>query len=140
MSKFKMRNRPKRPAKPSHVNMEIGNYFTLGYLLESIDRFKEENPEVDSKDIKIESEDNGYDGVVVFLTAPPQAAEIYDAKLDTYKIELKVYEAWRVKNKKEITKHKAAQKKLTAKRKLERSKERLAKELATVEAKLKGAM
>lgn len=139
MSNFKMRNQPKRPAAPQHIDMEVGNYFTLSYMSESIEKFKSENPGVDPKDIMIEAEDNGYDGTTIILTSPPQSKEIYDKKIQEYKIERKAYDAWRVKYKKEIGKYKAAKKKLVAKRKLERSKERLTKELAAVEGKLEKA-
>lgn len=139
MTKFKMRNRPKKPAEPRHVDMEVGNYVTLSYLMESVEKFKVENPEVDSKDITVESMYDDCGGISIYLTAPLQSREIYDKKIQEYKIELEVYESWRVKYKKEIEKHKAATKKLIAKRKLERLKERLNKELAAAEAKLEKA-
>ena len=100
MSKFVMKNRPKKPTEPRHVNYEMGNYLSLEYMQECIDAFKKENPEVDSKDITIEAKENEYNSAVIYLTAPPESRTLYDAKLQTYRIELKAYKVWQEKHKK----------------------------------------
>ncbi|KKN92322.1 hypothetical protein LCGC14_0208130 [marine sediment metagenome] len=137
MSSFKMRNRPKKPTKPTEVDVGLGeDCISLPKLLVAVEKFKNENPEVDSKDIKIEVDYRCYSGSEFCLTAPPQSREIYEEKLQEYKIEYKSYKAWQVKYKKEITKHNVAKKKATAKTKLQRTQTRLNKELIAVKAKL----
>lgn len=139
MSKFVMKNRPKKPTEPWHVSFEIGNYVTLGRVLECIEKFKEENPNCIDREIMLEAEYTNYDGVVMLITAPPTSQCIYEANLQKYKVELNAYQIWQKKHKKEIEKHKAAEKKATAKRKLENTMVRLAKELEDTETKLRKA-
>ncbi len=136
MSSFKMRNRPKKPSGPRHVDTRVGNYVSLSYLLETIEKFKIYNPEVDPRDIMLEAQNDWYEGGSIYLTAPPQPREVYEEELQEYKIEYKSYQAWQVKYKKEIAKHNAAKKKATTKTKLKRTQTRLNKELMVVQAKL----
>ncbi len=136
MSKFVMKNRPKKPTEPTHVNYEVGNYVSVGYMLECIEKFKIENPDHTPRDMTVEAESCTYEGTRMFLTGPPPSQKDYEAKHLTYKIELKAYQMWQKKHKKEIEKHKAAKKKATAKRKLENTMVRLNKELEAVESKL----
>ena len=136
MAKFKMRNRPKKPAKPEETTKDVGNYVTLGYLLECAEKFKIENPGRTNREIMIETMDCEYTGARIFLSVPPQSFSIYEADLETYKIELKSYKAWQVQYKTQIEKHTAAEKKAITKRKLLRRMESLTKELEGVEGKL----
>jgi hypothetical protein len=135
MSKFVMKNRPKKPTEPRTIYFEVGDYVTLGYFTECVEKFKAENPDRSPKQIMLSVEE-GYEGYVLQLEATPQSQMDYEATLQTYKVELQAYESWRVKHKKEIEKWKAAGKKVIAKRKLEKRMVRLAKELEEVEAKL----
>ena len=136
MATFKMRNRPKKPTEPEHVSFEVGNYVTVGYMLECIEKFKTENPDRTPRDMMVEGESCEYEGTRVFLTAPPQSQTSYEATLMTYKVELKAYQMWQQKHKKEIEKAKVVKKKETAARKLERTQVRLKKELEEVEKRI----
>ena len=84
----------------------------------------------------MEAEYDSYNGTRIFLTVPPPSQKDYEKKHLAYKINLKAYKAWQGANKTQIDKHKVAEKKARAKRKLRRSMERLTKELEGVEAKL----
>ncbi len=139
MGSFKMRNRPKKPAEPMHVSMNIGNCVALDYLLGKIEVFKAKYPDVDPADIMIEAESNDYYGSQIELNAPPEAQSIYDKKLEAYRAEFRVYEEWRKKHKNQIEKHQAEKKKATAKTKLEQTQTMLNKKLAEVKAKLEKA-
>ena len=136
MSKFEMKSRPKKPTEPQHINYKVGNYVTVGYMLECIEKFKTENPDHTPRDMMVEAYDDSYDGTYMVLTGPPPSQSDYVKKHLAYKIELKAYQMWQKANKPQIDKHKAVKKKATAKRKLLHSMERLTKELETVEAKL----
>ena len=136
MAKFKMRNRPKKPAKPEETTKNVGNYVTLGYLLECVEKFKIENPGRTDREIMFETQECNHTGSRIVLTAPPRSFSIYEDDLETHHIELKSYKAWQVQYKTQIATHKAAEKKATDKRKLLRTMERLNKELEGVESKL----
>ena len=136
MSKFVIKNRPKKPAEPQYVNYNVGNYVTVGYVLECIEKFKAENPDLTTRELTLEARDDDYLGSHMFLTAPPQSHKNYEIKMETYKTELRAYKAWQGQYKTQIEKHKAAEKKATAKRKLLRRMESLTKELEGVESKL----
>ncbi len=140
MAKFKMKNRPKKPTPPEHVSFEVGNYVTVGWMLECIEKFKIEHPDRTPREMMVETESCDYEGTRMFLTAPPQSQTTYEAMLMTYKVELKAYQMWQQKHKKEIEKAKAVKKKETVKRKLERTKERLEKEMTEVNHKLAKAV
>jgi hypothetical protein len=139
MSKFKMRTRPKKPSEPASVSYEVGDHVSVGYLLECIEKFKAENPGRSEREITLEIEHEWHDGYGIYLVAPPETYRAYEKKLAEYKLDLKAYQSWQKAHPKEIEKHKAAQKKATAKRKLARTKDRLVKEMAAVEAKLEKA-
>ena len=139
MSKFKMRDRPKKPARPEHVSYEVGNFVTVGYMLECIEKFKIENPGRTDRELMVDAEENGYTGSCMFLTAPPQSQTAYEIDIQLYRVELKSYKAWQMQYKTQIKKHKAAEKKATAKRKLERTKVKLLKEMEAVAIKLEKA-
>lgn len=136
MSKFVMQHKPKRPSEPRTVNMEIGGYVTLGYLLECVEKFKVENPDRSEREIMFSVEDNTWDGNTIYINAPPQTMKAYEAQMQTYKVDLKAYQMWQKKHPKEIAKRKEAEKKKVLKRKLLRRMERLTKELEGVESKL----
>jgi hypothetical protein len=57
-------------------------------------------------------------------------------EMATYEKEMKAYKIWQATNADEIIAFKEAEKKRIAKAKLQRTKDRLAKEMAAVEAKL----
>ena len=136
MVKFKMKNRPKKPTKPREVNYKVGNYVTVEYLLECIEKFKAENPDPTDREMMVEAEHCDYTKSTMFLTAPAPSWTAYEASLQTYKIELKAYKAWQAQNKKAIEKTKVVKKKQIAKRKLLRRMERLTKELEETKYKL----
>ncbi len=136
MSKFVMKNRPKKPTEPRSVQYEVGNLVSLGYLNECVEKFKTENPGLIESGISLEVEQNWFEGWYIFLTAPPESYNIYEKKLMAYKVELKAYQMWQKKHKTQIVKAKATEKKATAKRKLMRTMERLNKELEATESKL----
>ena len=136
MAKFKTKNRPKKPTEPEHVSFEVGNYVTVGYLLECIEKFKIENPDHTPRDMMMEAESCSYEETRMFLTAPPPSQKEYELKHLAYKIKLKAYKVWQQKHKKEIEKAKAVKKKETAVHKLERTKTRLEKEMTEVNHKL----
>ncbi|KKL23674.1 hypothetical protein LCGC14_2422990, partial [marine sediment metagenome] len=136
MAKFKMKNRPKKPTDPQHVSFEVGNYVTVGYMLECIEKFKTEHPDRTPREMMVEGESCEYEGTRMFLTAPPQSQTTYAGMLQLYKVELKAYQMWQQKHKREIEKAKVVKKKETAMRKLERTKLRLEKEMTEVNHKL----
>ncbi len=136
MSSFKMRNRPKKPTEPKTISFEVGKYVALEYLLECVEKFKEEHPDRNPKEILVTVEETAWAGMSVFLEAPPRSQREYEAKQEAYKLELKAYKSWQDGHAPEIQKHKAVKKKATAKTKLKRTQERLNKELAAVEVKL----
>lgn len=139
MSKFIMKNRPKKPSEPQSVHIEVGDRVSLGYLNECVERFKVENPGLIEEGIHLELMENWYEGYSIFLTAPPESYNTYHTKLNLYKAEMRAYKAWQKKNKNNIEKCKAMKKKATAKRKLENTMVRLTKELEDAETKLKKA-
>ena len=136
MAKFEMKTRPKKPTQPSHESFELGNYVSMAYMLECIEKFKNENPDHTPSDMMVEAYDDDYDGPRMLLTSPPPSQKEYEAKHQAYKLALKTYQMWQKANKPQIDKHKAAEKKATAKRKLLRRMESLTKELEGVEGKL----
>lgn len=136
MSKFVMKTRPKKPTQPTSVQYEVGECVSLAYLNECVEKFKTENPGLIKSSINVEVEENWSEGWYIFLTAPPESYNIYLTKLNQYNITLKEYKEWQKKNKKSIETHKARNKTATAKRKLERTRERLMKEMKGVESKL----
>jgi hypothetical protein len=139
MSKFVMKKRPKKPTKPRTISYEVGNYVTLGYMKECIEKFKTENPDRSEREIMLNIEETYWGGFTICLEAPPESQRGYEAKLEEYKIQLKEYKVWQEAHPEQITKYRENQKKKAAKTKLERTKERLAKEMAAVEAKLEKA-
>ena len=136
MAKFKMMSRPKKPTEPIHISYELGNYMSIGYVLECIEKFKIENPDHTPIDMQMEAEYDSYDGTRIYLTSPPPSQKDYEKKHLAYKIELKAYQMWQKKNKKDIEKAKAVKKKETAERKLKLTIERLEKDMSTAKAKL----
>ena len=108
MAKFKKRNRPKKPTEPQHVSYKVGNYVTVGYLLECIEKFKAENPDPTDREMMVEAEHCDYTGSTMFLTAPAPSWTAYEASLQTYKIELKAYKAWQVEEDAKFKAKKAA--------------------------------
>ncbi len=139
MSSFKMRPRPKKPTEPRTETFEVGCHVTLGYLLECVEKFKTENPDRSDREIMLCTEETDWHGWTIMLEVPPQSQREYEAKLQAYKIEVKAYKMWQGKHEVEIDKHKIKEKKAAAKRKLKRTQERLAKEMAAIEAKLEKA-
>ena len=140
MSKFVMKQRPKKPTEPRTVRYEVGNYVTLGYMQECIEKFKTENPDRSEREIMLNVEETyWHGGFSIYLEAPPQSQRDYEAKLEAYKIELKQYKGWQQAHTEQITKYRENKKKRAAKTKLQRTKERLEKEMAAVEAKLENS-
>jgi uncharacterized protein YdiU (UPF0061 family) len=136
MSKFKMRNRPKKPSEPSRVTFEVGDWVSVGYMLECIEKFQAENPGSTTREMMVETEQRDYHEMVIVLTAPAQSQQDYEADLQSYKIDHKAYKAWQEKHKVEIAKAKVVAKEKRAQTKLETTRARLLAELEKVENKL----
>ena len=140
MSKFVMKNRPKKPSEPRTITMEVGNYTTLGYFLECVEKFKTENPDRSEREIMLSIEDTDWgDRETITLNVGPEGQKEYEAKKEKYLLDFGIYRTWMHTHKKEIAKWKAAEKNRVAKRKLVRTQDRLTKELAGVKAKLEKA-
>jgi hypothetical protein len=101
-------------------------------LHEEIKGFMKKNPHLALSDVSLEWDME--DGMA--LEAAGKPAAVYKREVATYRRELKDYNDWRADNREGILKHKAAEKKRIAKRKLTRTLERLGKEIEQVEAKL----
>lgn len=136
MSEFKLRKRPKRPKPPEAILHEIGNYVSLTDFLTNVSQFKKLYPHIEEEVISIEAVDDYYSGYKVILSASPTSLSAYREQFNEYKKELKLYQAWQKRHTKEIKQAKEDEATLRKRRKLERTKERLAKELVAVEAKL----
>ncbi len=139
MSKFVLKNRPKKPQAPTHVTYPVGNWISLSHFLECVEKFKNEWPDMNPAHIGVEAEHDDYEGARIYLEAPPASFGNYEEKIDKYRVEYKAYKAWQIKHKKEILKAKEEQKIKAAKHKLERTKDRLTKEMEEVDAKLEKA-
>ncbi len=139
MSKFVLKNRPKKPAAPSYVTHAVGNDISLEYFLKSIDKFKDENPGMNPSHITVETEHDDYSGTTILLTSPATSFTSYKQRIREYRWDLKAYQTWQSKNKKQIETAKAQEKKDRAQRKMERTKERLTKELVLIDARLEKA-
>jgi hypothetical protein len=90
---------------------------------------------LDCDDISLEWDyDDSY--VNMQLSAAGKSHAQYMQEMATYEKEMKAYKIWQATNADEIIAFKEAEKKRIAKAKLQRTKDRLAKEMAAVEAKL----
>jgi hypothetical protein len=73
------------------------------------------------------------------LMAAGKSHTQYEREMVQYQKEMKAYKLWQIERADDIIAFKEAEKKRVAKAKLNRTKERLAKEMAAVEAKLEKA-
>ena len=133
MSNFEMMTRPKKPMFNGSLERDLWNGMTLQELIREAEAFRDQYPHLTPKDILLEFY---YDGDTVCLTAQGKTQAQYTKELKAYDKKLKVYNKWRTENAAAILNYKAEEKKRIAQAKLERTKDRLNKELAAVEAKL----
>lgn len=137
LATFEMRNRPRKPREPKPIYEELGCSISVLDLEKKIEDLKTKYPDVSADTFQL-CVDYGWDGElgVIQIHVPPASWSVYEANMEKYRDDLKDYNAWRKKHKRQIDDWKAKEKKATAKRKLERTQERLQKELADVENKL----
>lgn len=137
MSKFEMKHRPKKPSQDGQLEFDLYQGIGITEVKEAVGAFKKKHPFLTDADICVEYEyDNGISGPGLMLTAAGKSYAQFQLEMQQYKRDLKKYNEWRQDNAEEIALFKVAEKKRIAKAKLERSKARLAKEMAAVEAKL----
>jgi multidrug resistance efflux pump len=98
-----------------------------------VEAFMKEHTHLKLGDISIEFDPHEYE---VSLEAAGKSHTQYMKEIAEYQKDLKAYRIWQATNADEIIAFKEAEKKRIAKAKLQRTKDRLAKEMAAVEAKL----
>jgi hypothetical protein len=131
-------NRPKKPSQDGSLELQLFNGMSVKEFNEQVEIFMKKNTHLVLDDIAVEWEyDEGYVDLSLVAAGKPYAQ--YQKEVKQYKKELKAYNLWRVNSADEIAAFKASEKKRIAKDKLKRTQDRLAKELAAVEAKLEKA-
>jgi hypothetical protein len=130
-----MQHRPKKPSQDGELTQDLYNGTTIPDLYVEVEEFMKKNPHLIQADVSIEWDIE--DGMTLTAAGKPYA--VYQREVTKYRKDLKAYNDWRADNREAILKHKAAEKKRIAKRKLTRTLERLGKEIEQVEAKLVSA-
>ena len=133
MSNFKMMTRPKKPDHIQDLAHDLGDSIDLETLLKEVETFMATYPHLTHEDIFIECDWHYYN---LYLSAENVTLAEFNKQMGEYKEQLKIYTKWKINNKDAIIKHKADEKAHIAKDKLEKSKSRLIKELAALEAKI----
>jgi hypothetical protein len=103
---------------------------------QELERFMKENTHLLLEHISIEFDPHEYE---IQLEAAGKPHTQYMQEMAQYKEEMRAYKIWQATSVDEITAYKESEKKRIAKAKLNRTKERLHKEMAAVEAKLEKA-
>jgi hypothetical protein len=101
-----------------------------------VESFMKEHIHLTMADISLEFDPHEYE---IILEAAGKSHKQYMEETEQYKKEMKAYRIWQATKADEITAYKEGEKKRIAKAKLNRTKERLTKEIAAVEAKLEKA-
>jgi hypothetical protein len=105
-------------------------------LKEEVEEFLKEHTHLTMADVSLEFDPHEYE---ITLEASGKSHTQYMEEMEQYKKEVKAYKIWQATKADEITAYKEAEKKRIAKAKLNRTKERLHKEMVAVEAKLRKA-
>jgi len=138
MSKFMWMTRPKKPSQDGSLDRQLYNGMSIKELNEEVESFMKMHTHIDLNDISLEWDyDDSY--VTMQLSAAGKSHAQYMQEIAKYKKEMKAYRIWQATNADEIVAFKEAEKKRIAKGKLQRTQERLKKEMAAVEAKLEKA-
>jgi hypothetical protein len=103
---------------------------------EQVEAFMKKHTHLTLADISIEFDSHAYE---ITLEAAGKSHTQYEKEMRQYKKEMKAYKLWQIEKADEIIVWKEAEKKRIAKAKLQRTQDRLNKELAAVEAKLEKA-
>ena len=136
MSDFKMRLRPKKPTKPGPIQLKIGDWVNLEQFDERLEEFRQKYPFVAKKDIHLIVEEADYHNYHIFLYCDGAEQDDYGKRLAVYKAANLEYREWQKKYKRQIEQHRIEQKEKSRVTKLQKSLERLRKEIAEAEAKL----
>jgi hypothetical protein len=101
-----------------------------------VEKFMKEHTHLSLCDISLEFDPHEYE---IILEAAGKSHTQYEKEMVQYKKEMKAYKLWQIERADDIIAFKEAEKKRIAKAKLQRTQDRLNKELAAVEAKLERA-
>ena len=135
MSKFVMRDRPKKPSQDGILSTPLFCSLTIDELIYEVNLFVKKYPHLTTADITIEYEyDNDYGGLS--LQAAGKPFEMRQKETEHYQRAMKEYNLWRATNVDEIAAWKKSEKKRIAHDKLLRAKARAEKELTEIQLKL----
>jgi multidrug resistance efflux pump len=101
-----------------------------------LEEFMKEHTHLTVADVSLEFDPHEYE---ITLEAAGKSHAQYEKEMVQYKKEMKAYKLWQIERADDIIAFKEAEKKRIAKAKLQRTQDRLNKELAAVEAKLERA-
>jgi hypothetical protein len=136
MGKFMWMTRPNKPSQDGQLTRDLWCCISITDFNLEVEKFMKEHTHVRLCDISIEFDPYEYE---VTLEAAGKSHIQYEKEMVQYKKEMKAYKLWQLERADDIIAFKEAEKKRIAKAKLNRTKERLAKEIAAVEAKLEKA-
>jgi hypothetical protein len=114
----------------------LWNCIALDDLTREVEAFMKEHTHLTADDVSIEFDPHEYE---ISLEAAGKSHVQYMQEMEQYKEDMRSYKIWQATKADEITAYKESEKKRIAKAKLQRTQERLKKEMAAVEAKLEKA-
>ena len=135
MSKpFVWMNRPKKPSEDGRLSRDLWNCMSVVEFNEQVALFMKEHAHLKLEHISIEFDNENYE---YSLEAAGKSHAQYMKEMAQYKRDMKKYNDWRADNREAIIAFKESEKRRIAKAKLQRTTDRLKKELAAIEAKQK---
>jgi hypothetical protein len=128
--------RPKKPSEDGQLTRDLWNCISMRDFSHELEEFMKEHTHLTVADVSLEFDPHEYE---ITLEAAGKTHIQYNKEMVQYKKEMKAYKLWQIERADDIIAFKEAEKKRIAKAKLQRTQDRLNKELAAVEAKLERA-